>query len=112
MIFYITLFFTFLYFKIARVHKKEEKMTPLFVIQHILVALFSVALFAYGFTNISWYLVITFSLIFFIMSALMVSAIQLGIFVDGKPILRIGQVYKIMPILTIAIATFTSILWR
>ena len=108
--FYIALFFLFIYFKVARVHKKEEKMTPLFIVQHILVALSSVALFAYGFTHIAWYFVVISSFIFFIMSALMISAVQLGIFIDGKPILRIGQIYKIMPVLTACIVLFSIIL--
>jgi hypothetical protein len=37
----------------------------------------------------------------------MVTAVQLGIFVDGKPVLGISKVYKFMPLLTLLIALIT-----
>jgi len=109
--FYIALFLLFVYFKIARVHKKEEKMSPLFIVQHIVIALSGIALFGYGFTHVAWYVVIGLSLVYFIISALIVTAVQLGIFVDGKPQFGISKTYKFMPVLTASIVIFTAILW-
>ena len=101
MLFYLSLFLIFLYFKIARVHKKEEKFTTTVLIQHILVGLSASLSYIYGFTHFTPWGVLGFSFLFFIISALIITTIQLGIFIDGKPLLGINKVYKIMPLLTI-----------
>ncbi len=111
MLFYSTLFLLFLYFKIARIHKKEEKSTLVMNLQHILVLLSALSLFSYGFTHQSWYLVILVSFVFFIIAALLVTAVQLGVFIDGKPQFGISKVYKFLPALTLSIMALSAILW-
>ena len=111
MIFYICLFLTFLYFKIARVYKKEERSNTNFLIQNILVAVAISVLFIYGFMNESWYMVIITSFIFFILSALLVSAVQLGIFIDGKPILRISHLFNSLAPIGMLISFADVYLW-
>lgn len=111
MLFYIGTFLLFLYFKIARVHKKEEKSNTRIILQHMLVALSALLLFSYGFTHIGWYIVILSSLLFFIISALIITAVQLGIFIDGKPQFGLSKVYQFLPLLTFAIMAISAILW-
>jgi len=112
MLFYITLFLIFLYFKIARVHKKEERVTLPIILLHVLVLLSTIGIYIYGFqeSNIITLLVVSF--LYFIVAALIITTIQLGIFIDGKPLLGINRVYKFMPILTglIVLLTVTIIL--
>ena len=103
MLFYLSLFLLFLFFKIARVHKKEEKFTTITLLQHIAVALSASIIYIYGFTHFSPLALLIFSFLFFIISALIITTIQLGIFIDGKPLLGINKVFKFMPLLTITI---------
>ncbi len=109
--FYITLFLLFVYFKIARVHKKEEKFSTLLYAQHIAVAIAAIALYMYGFAHYSYIGLVGFSFLFFIMAALMVTVVQLGIFVDGKPLLGISTLYKIMPVLAVVIVILSLGFW-
>ena len=111
MLFYPTLFLLFLYFKIARIHKKEEKSTLMMNLQHILVFLSALTLFGYGFTHQNWYIVILVSFVFFIISALLITAVQLGIFIDGKPQFGISKIYIFLPALTLSIVSLSAILW-
>jgi hypothetical protein len=107
--FYFSLFLIFLYFKIARVHKKEEASSPIILVQHIIVALSAIAIYSYGFSHFDIIKIIAVSFLFFIVAALIITAIQLGVFVDGKPILGISKVYKFLPVLSATIA-FLAIL--
>jgi len=100
MLFYITLFLIFLYFKIARVHKKEERVTLPIVLLHLLVFLSTISLYTYGFQECNTVTLLVVSFLFFVVAALIITTIQLGIFIDGKPLLGINKVFKFMPILT------------
>ena len=111
MTFFIGLFLAFLYFKIARVHKKEEKLQLLVGVQHALVALSTLALLAFGFMNFAWYLVVASALLFFIVAAFMITAIQIGIFIDGKPAFGLSHVYKVTPVIALGILFISSSLW-
>ena len=111
MLFYLSAFLFFVYFKIARVHKKEEKLNTLIILQHILVAISTIGIYIYGFTHLSWYLVVIPSFIFYIVAALMITAVQLGIFIDGKPQFGISKLYKYLPLLTLAIIALSAIIW-
>lgn len=97
--------------KIARVHKKEEKLNALIISQHILVVLSAISIYYYGFTNLSLYLVLLTSLVFFILAALLVTVVQLGIFIDGKPQFGISTIYKYLPVLTLVIIALSAIMW-
>jgi len=110
-LFYFTLFLLFLYFKIARVHYKEEKVTSLQYLQHSAVVLGALALYSYAFMTLSALSVIAVSFVFFIIAALMVTAVQLGIFVDGKPLISVSKLYKAMPILAGIIVILSLRFW-
>jgi len=107
MITFITLLLVFIYFKIARVHKKEEQLNRFFIVMHTFVALSILFLFLHAFLTYEWYMVVGMSLLFFVVAALGVTVIQLGIFVEGKPLLGIGTVYKYLPILAGSIIILT-----
>lgn len=111
MIFYFTLFLSFLYFKIARVHNKEEKSNVFILVQHILVAPSVISLIAYGFLHFEWYFVSFSMLLFLIMASLMITTIQLGIFIDGKPLLGITKVYSFLPFFSVTIVGLSFIIW-
>ncbi|WP_457747603.1 hypothetical protein [Sulfurimonas sp.] len=111
MLFYFTIFLIFLYYKVARVYKKEENFTRLIYAQNMLVAISAFALYIYGFKHFNSYAIVGVSLFSFIVSALMITAIQLGIFVDGKPLFGISRLYKIMPLLALIIAVLSFRLW-
>lgn len=111
MVFYFSLFLAFLYFKIARVYKKEEKTNTNFVVQNIVVAIAVALLLIYGFRHESWYMVLLVGYIFFIMASLMVSAVQLGIFIDGKPFIKISHLFKMMALFGILISFADLYLW-
>jgi len=109
--FYLSTFLFFVYLKIARVHKKEEKLNALLIIQHILVLISALSIYFYGFTHLSWYIVLLTSLIFFIVAALIVTVVQLGIFIDGKPQFGISKLYKFIPLLSLIIIALSAIIW-
>jgi len=111
LLFYLSSFLFFIYLKIARVHKKEEKLSALMILQHVLVSMAMTGTYFYGFSHLSWYLVVLTSLIFFIIAALIVTVVQLGIFVDGKPQFGISTFYKFLPLLTLIIITLSAIIW-
>jgi hypothetical protein len=111
MLFYLALFFAFVYFKIARVYKKEELPNRHIMLQNLLVGLAVVVLFDYGFTHLSWYSLIIVSFIFYILAALMVSAVQVGVFIDGKPFVKLSHLYKSMAFLGMFISFIDVYLW-
>jgi len=111
MLFYFSLFLAFLYFKIARVYKKEEKPNTNFLIQNIIVATAIIALLTYGFINDTWYVVLIISCLYFILASLIVSAVQLGIFIDGKPFLKLSHLFKIMAPIGMLISFVDIYLW-
>ena len=111
MLYYTALFLAFLYFKIARVYKKEEKSNLNMNIQNSIVFLAIVALLIYGFTHKTWYIVLLVAYLFVILSSLLVSAVQLGVFIDGKPFVKISNLYKLLAPIGMLI-TFSDIyLW-
>jgi len=99
-VYFVMLYLLFFYFKLARVNKKEEVLTPLVGICHVGAFIAAVLLYRYGFTHYSATVVGVASLLFFIMAALNVTAVQLGIFKDGKPLLGITRLYQFMPVIS------------
>ncbi|WP_457750183.1 hypothetical protein [Sulfurimonas sp.] len=111
MLYYTMLFLAFLYFKIARVYKKEEKSNLNINIQNTIVFVAIVALLVYGFTHKTWYIVLIVSYLFLILSSLFVSAVQLGIFIDGKPFIKISHLYKSLAVIGMLISFADVYLW-
>jgi len=110
MLFYFTLFLIFLYFKLARVHKKEERLNSLIIAQHLVIAVSTLLLYRYGFAHLSLWAILLFSFLFFIVAALMVTSVQVGIFVEGKPLFGVGLLFKLMPFLAGFIVVFLLII--
>ena len=110
MLFYLATLFLFIYFKIARVHRKEELLKAPIILQHVLVLLSSLAIYYYGFTHFSWYVVLLSSLVSYIVAALVVTVVQLGVFIDGKPQFGISKLYKFLPVLTASIMALSAII--
>jgi len=111
MLFYLITFLLFLYFKIARVHKRDEKSSSLVTLQHLLVFVGLISTYTYGVIHIQWYMILSTSLLFFIIAALIITSFQLGIFVDGKPLFGMSKVYKLLPLLTLVIISLSAIIW-
>jgi len=101
MFYFLLLYVLFFYFKLARVHRKEEVLIPTIGISHLMVMVAAVLLYRYGFTHYSSVLLLVVSFLFFIVAALNVTAVQLGIFKDGKPMLGLTTLYKTMPFLAL-----------
>ena len=104
MLLYIDLFLVFVYFKLARVHKKEEKVTNIVKTSHLIVALVTIKLYVEAILKYNFLEVAGISFLFFIIAALMITAVQVGIFIEGKPLIGIGKLYKTIPYLAGAIA--------
>jgi len=81
------------------------------MLQHIIVALATLASYTYGFMHLSWYFVLLLSIVYFIVAALIITTVQLGIFIDGKPQFGISQVYKYLPLLTLGIVLISVMMW-
>ena len=111
MVYYLFLLLAFLYFKIARIYYKEESKSKAMLIQNIAVAFAIFLLLLYGFIYKTWYIVLIVGYLFFILAALMVSAVQLGIFVDGKPIVKISHLHKSLAFIGMLISFYDVILW-
>jgi len=77
----------------------------------MVVAISALALYLYGFNHFDPLFIVGSSVVFFILSALMVTSVQLGIFVDGKPIISISKIYKLMPILAFCILVLSFGFW-
>ena len=108
---YLMIFLIFLYFKIARVHNKEEKTNLFWKIQNLTVVIVAILTYIYAFNHIAWYLVIIVSFLSFISSAMLITAVQLGIFIDGKPLFGMDKVYKNTIFLVLLLVIFSAILW-
>ena len=106
MLFYLILFLILFYFKLARVHKKEEQLTGFFLLQHAVIAISTLFLYRYGFLHFSLWSIAFFTFLFFILSALIVTAVQIGVFVEGKPLFGMDLLFKLMPFLTGVIVVF------
>ena len=111
MLFYFGLLLAFLYFKIARVYKKEELSNSHMLIQNIIVLVAVIALFGYGLIYETWYIVLIVAYLFFIFSSLIVSAVQLGIFIDGKPFIKLSHLYRSLALIGMFISFIDLYLW-
>jgi hypothetical protein len=107
--FYITLFLGFVYLKIFRVRVGQEKIGVVIAAEGFLTIVAFLGLLIFGFMTLTWYIVLISSLLFFIAAALMVVAVQLGIFVDGKPVLVLSTIYKITPLLALVVIAGTAV---
>ena len=111
MTFYLALFLAFLYFKIARVYRKEEKGSILINVQNILVGAISLAILSYAILYVEWYFFVPLIFLFWIIASLMITAVQIGLFVEGKPMFGLSHIYRYLPYLTLALFVLTSLMW-
>ncbi len=110
MLTFLIILLIFLYFKIARVYYKQESKSTAIYIQHAIVAISAFLVFAYAFSHFAWYNVLIMSVISFIIAGLAITAVQVGIFIDGKPLFGIGSIFKYIYLLTALIVISTAIL--
>jgi steroid 5-alpha reductase family enzyme len=112
MMLYIMILLIFIYFKIARVHAKEEKVDLFWKLQHVLVSIVALLTCIYAFNhNIEWYKLVLVSLLSFMIAGMLITSVQLGIFVDGKPLFGMHKVYKNTIYITILLSCMCVILW-
>ena len=103
MLFYLSLFLGLLYFKIFRVRRAQEKKAVGTTVEAIFANTALAVIVLFGFVSEPWYLLLFAVVGMNIMASLMVTAVQLGIFIDGKPLLGLSQLYKAMPLLAVAV---------
>ncbi|WP_345975072.1 hypothetical protein [Sulfurimonas sp. HSL3-7] len=103
MLFYPTLFLGLLYFKIFRVRRKLEKKAVGTTLEGFFANTALAVIVLFGSLSEPWYLLLTTVVGMNIMASLMVTAVQLGIFIDGKPLLGLSQLYKVMPLLAMVV---------
>jgi hypothetical protein len=103
MLFYLTLFLGLLYFKIFRVRRKHEKTAAGTKLEAFFANTALAVIILFGFVSEPWYLLLIAVLGMNIMASLMVTAVQLGIFIDGKPLLGLSQLYKATPLLALVV---------
>ncbi len=103
MLFYLTLFLGVFYFKIFRVRRIQEKKVLSARTEAFFANSALLSLVVYGFMTQAWYLVALAAILMNIMVSLMIAAVQLGIFVDGKPLLKLSHAYKAMPFLALSV---------
>lgn len=109
MMFYLTMFLGFVYIKIFRVRLELEKVSGLVMFEAVASIAAMLSLVIFGFVTLNWYVIILSAFLFFISAALMVAAVQLGMFVDGKPVLVMSQIYKFTPLLAFCVIAGTII---
>jgi len=107
MVYYLTLLFGVFYFKMFRVRRAQERRTSAMTIEAFFANSALLTVVVYGFMTQTWYLVLLAAALMNIMASLMIAAVQLGIFVDGKPLVKLSQTYKMMPVLALAVVSGT-----
>ncbi len=112
MLTFIVLLLIFLYFKIARVHNKQESKSYAIYMQHAIVALSAFFVYQYAFNHYAWYTVFILSFISFIIAGLAITAVQVGIFIEGKPLFGMSFLFKYIYVLTALIVVMTIILGK
>ncbi len=105
MLFYPTLFLSLLYFKIFRVRRQHEKVPFWTHVKGLLTIVFSAALIIVGALDTPWYILLGAVVVMNIMASLMITTVQLGIFIDGRPLFKISAVYRLMPLLALLVIT-------
>ena len=101
MLLYPTLFLGLLYFKIFRVRRQQEKIALWHNVKGVLTLLATLALIVFGFMTQSWYAVLIAIILSAVIASLMITTVQLGIFIDGKPLFKISAIYRLMPLLAL-----------
>lgn len=111
MVFYTALFLALFYFKIGRVHKKEERMNRIMKMVHILMMVSVIVTMVYGYNHVNPYRWIPSIFLFATIVSMFVTAVQVGIFVDGKPLFKLSDLYRLFPILLILSIGLNIVLW-
>ena len=109
---YGVMFLILLYFKIARVHAKEEHVSLVLWISHLWVIISAMGLVIYALMHdVGVPSFVGMGVVFAIMVSFMITALQLGIFVDGKPLLGLSRVYRYLSTLAGLIVGLTLMMW-
>jgi len=97
----IILFIGLLYFKIFRVRRQQEQLTLLQKSEGLISIVALLTLIIFGFMTLPWYEVLIALALSAVMASLIITTVQLGIFIDGKPLFKLSAVYRFMPILAL-----------
>lgn len=111
MVFYTALFLTLFYFKIGRVHKKEERMNRTIKMVHVLMIMSVIGTVLYGYDHLNPYRWVPSIFLFAIIASMFVTAVQVGIFVDGKPLFKLSDLYRLFPIILVLSIGLNILLW-
>ncbi len=103
MLFYLTLFLGLLYFKVFRVRRKQEKTLFWIKAEGFFTNSAILGLIVFGFMTQTWYIMLIALVLMSIIASLIITAVQLGFFVDGKPIFGISKLYTLMPLLALSV---------
>jgi len=100
---YATLFLALFYFKVFRVRRKQEQRSFLTQVEDAVSNSALFALVIFGFLSEPWYMMLFALVIMSVIASLIVTAVQLGFFIDGKPVFGISKLYALMPLLSVMV---------
>ena len=101
MLLYLVLFIGLLYFKLFRVRRQQERLTLLNRVEGTVTLLFLFVLIIFGFITEPWYIMLLGIIISAVIVSLIITTVQLGIFIDGKPLFKLSALYRFMPVLAL-----------
>ena len=101
MLLYLVLFVGLLYFKLFRVRRQQERLTLLNRVEGTVTLLLLFSIIIFGFITETWYTMLLGTIISAVIVSLMITTVQLGIFIDGKPLFKLSALYRWMPVLAL-----------
>jgi len=101
MVFYLTLFTGLLYFKLFRVRRQQERLSLWNIFEGTVTLTLLAVVVISGFMTAPWYDVLLGVVISAVIVSLMITTVQLGIFIDGKPLFKLSALYRVMPLLAL-----------
>ena len=101
MLLYLTLFIGLLYFKLFRVRRQQEQLSLWNMLEGTVTLLLLFGVIVFGFMTENWYSMLAGIVISAVIVSLMITTVQLGIFIDGKPLFKLSALYRLMPLLAL-----------
>lgn len=101
MLLYLTLFIGLLYFKLFRVRRQQEQLSLWNMLEGTVTLLLLFGVIVFGFMIENWYSMLAGVVVSAVIVSLMITTVQLGIFIDGKPLFKLSALYRLMPLLAL-----------
>ena len=101
MLLYLTLFIGLLYFKLFRVRRQQEQLSLWNKLEGTVTLLLLFGVIVFGFMIENWYSMLAGVVVSAVIVSLMITTVQLGIFIDGKPLFKLSALYRLMPLLAL-----------